>query len=71
MNMNIIHFDQAIGTYKKVDLNISSIHIKPQDRLMIPKTANEKQINWVKNHLPSRSRYTLFERDPYLVFFFV
>lgn len=72
--MNIIYFDQATETYQKVDVmtHITPIHTKPRDRLMIPKTANSQQIDWVKTHvLPSHTRYTLFERDPYLVFFFV
>lgn len=69
--MNIIYFDQAMETYKKVDL-IAPIRVKPRDRIMIPKTANTQQIEWVKTYLlPSQTRYTLFERDPYLVFFFV
>lgn len=71
--MNIIYFEQATKTYQKVDLkHIITLHIKPRDRLMIPKTANNQQIEWVKTHLlPSHARYTLFERDSRLVFFFV
>lgn len=68
-NMNIIFFDQTNQTYKRVDLT-TSIHIKSCDRLLIPKTANEPQIEWVKKQFPSDAKYTLFERDPYLVFFF-
>jgi hypothetical protein len=76
--IELIYIEFSSGI--KTDININTnrndqdiINIKPktQDRLMIPKNSNYEQIEWIKKNIILNSRYTLYERDSYLVFFFL
>jgi hypothetical protein len=76
--IELIYIEFSSGI--KTDININTnrndqdiINIKPkiQDRLMIPKNSNYEQIEWIKKNIILSSRYTLYERDSYLVFFFL
>ncbi len=71
--MDIIYYNNSSRTKTIITINIfESIDIKSQDRLMIPKNSNYYKIEYIKKYiLLSKLRYTLYERDQYLVFFLV
>ncbi len=74
-NMNIIYYNHLSRIKTKIDLNNDlepKINFGSQDRLMIPNESNYNDIEWIKKYIiPSSIKYTLYERDQYLVFFFI
>jgi hypothetical protein len=83
--IELIYIDFSSGIKREININTNesltnsnsynssyiNIKLKTQDRLMIPKNSNYEQIEWIKKNIILSSRYTLYERDSYLVFFFL
>ncbi len=65
-----IYYNHLNNLYHNITHSeIKNLSIHSQDRIMVPKNIDTDEVEKIKKDLPKK--YTLFERDSYLVFFII